>query len=122
MPLLSKSWQKRAHFSQEVQWVGEMIQEDAKRCLELDEKIKRLEAKIAETAKDSKIAKFLRSIPGFGATCTSELAGEIGTIERFASEASFSLVSWACPCWTTVRENTREPKHPSTSTLEPKQR
>jgi transposase len=84
-------WQKRCHFSQEVQWVGEMIQEDAKRCLELDEKIKRLQAKIAEVARDSKIAKTLRSIPGFGAVCTSELAGEIGTIERFASEGSISL-------------------------------
>ena len=84
-------WQKRAHFSQEVEWVGEMIQEDAKRCLELDEKIKRLETKVAEVAKDSKIAKTLRSIPGFGAVCTSELAGEIGTIERFASEGSLSL-------------------------------
>jgi transposase len=86
-----EGWQKRAHFSQEVEWVGEMIQEDAKRCLDLDEKIKRLEAKIAEVAKNSKIAKTLCSIPGFGAICTSELAGEIGTIERFASEGSLSL-------------------------------
>jgi transposase len=68
-----------------------MIQEDARRCLDLDEKIKRLEAKVAEVAKGSKIAKTLRSIPGFGAVCTSELAGEIGTIERFASEGSLSL-------------------------------
>lgn len=86
-----EGWQKRAHFSQEVEWVGEMIQEDAKRCLELDEKIKRLEDKIAETAKESKIAKLLRSIPGYGATSSSELAGEIGTVERFGSEGSFSL-------------------------------
>ena len=86
-----EGWQKRAHFSQEVEWVGEMIQEDAQRCLDLDGKIKRLEAKIAGIAKDSKIARILRSIPGFGAVCTSELAGEIGTIERFASEASLSL-------------------------------
>lgn len=71
--------------------MGEMIQEDARRCLDLDEKIKRLEAKIAEVASESKIVKTLRSIPGFGAVCTSELAGEIGTIERFASEGSFSL-------------------------------
>ena len=68
-----------------------MIQEDAKRCLELDEKIKRLETKITEIAKGSTIAKILRSIPGFGAVCTSELAGEIGTIERFTSEGSLSL-------------------------------
>ena len=86
-----EGWQTRAHFSQEVNWVGEMIQEDARRCVDLDEKIKRLEAKIAGIAKDSKIAKVLRSIPGFGAVCTSELAGEIGTIERFASEGSLSL-------------------------------
>lgn len=84
-------WQKRAHFSEEVEWVSEMIQEDARRCLELDEKIKRLEGNIAEVAKDSKIAKILRSIPGYGATCSAELAGEIGTPERFSSEASFSL-------------------------------
>lgn len=86
-----EDWQKRAHFSDEVEWVGEMIQEDARRCLELDEKIKRLRNKIAEIAKDSKIAKTLRSIPGFGAVCTSELAGEIGTIERFTSEGSLAL-------------------------------
>ena len=67
-------WQKRAHFSQEVEWVSEMIQEDAKRCLELDEKIKRLQAKIAEVAKNSKIAKTLRSIPGFGAVCTFRIS------------------------------------------------
>jgi transposase len=84
-----EGWQKRAHFSDEVEWVGEMIQEDARRCLELDEKIKRLEGNIAEVAKDSKIAKTLRSSPGYGATGSSELAGEIGTIERFSrKEAS----------------------------------
>jgi len=86
-----EDWQKRAHFSDEVEWVGEMIQEDARRCLELDEKIKQLRNKIAEIAKDSKIAKTLRSIPGFGAVCTSELAGEIGTVERFTSEGSLAL-------------------------------
>jgi transposase len=116
-----EDWQKRAHFSQEVEWVGEMIQEDAKRCLELEEKIKRLDTKIAETAQNSKIAKLLRSIPGYGATCSSELAGEIGTIERFASEASLSCI-WACPCWTTVQESIRGPKHPNTLTQELKQR
>lgn len=68
-----------------------MIQEDAKRCLELDEKIKRLETKIREGAKDCKIAKILLSIPGFGSVCTTELAGEIGTVERFSKEGSLAL-------------------------------
>jgi transposase len=86
-----EDWQTRAHFSEEAKWVSEMIQEDAQRCLELDEKIKALEGKIKEVAKDSKMAKILLSIPGFGTICTSELAGEIGTIERFSKEGSFAL-------------------------------
>jgi transposase len=84
-------WQKCSHFSDEVEWVGEMIQEDARRCLELDEKVKRLEAKIAGLAAKSRIAKIFRSVPGFGAVCSSELAGEIGTIERFDKEGSLAL-------------------------------
>lgn len=86
-----QDWQKRAHFSQEVEWVSEMIQEDARRILELDKTIKALEVKTAEVAQRSKIATLLRSIPGYGATSTSELAGEIGTIERFAKEGSLAL-------------------------------
>ena len=88
---LIENWQKRAHFGAEVEWVGEMIQEDAQRCLDLEEKIKALETKIQQVARDSKIAKILLSIPGFGTVCTSELAGEIGTIERFSKEGSLAL-------------------------------
>jgi transposase len=88
---LIQDWQKRAHFSEEAAWVSEMIQEDAKRCLELDEKVKGLETKIREVAKESKIAKILLSIPGFGPVCTTELAGEIGTVERFSKEGSLAL-------------------------------
>lgn len=88
---LIQDWQKRAHFSEEASWVSEMIQEDAKRCLELDEKVKTLETKVREVAKDSKIAKILLSIPGFGPVCTTELAGEIGTVERFSKEGSLAL-------------------------------
>jgi transposase len=88
---LIQDWQKRAHFSEEAAWVGEMIQEDAKRCLELEEKIESLETKIEQVARDSKIAKLLLSIPGFGPVCTSELAGEIGTVDRFSKEGSLAL-------------------------------
>lgn len=86
-----EEWQKRAHFSEEVEWVGEMIREDAQRCIELREKIKGLTAKIKEVAENSKIAKLLLSIPGFGSVCTAELAGEIGTVERFSKEGSLAL-------------------------------
>jgi len=68
-----------------------MIQEDAQRCLDLAEMIKTLQTKIKQVAQDSKIAKMLLSIPGFGPVCTSELAGEIGTIERFSKEGSLGL-------------------------------
>jgi transposase len=88
---LIQEWQKRAHFSEEAEWVGEMIHEDAQRCLELEEKIKALEKKIQEVANNSTIAKILLSIPGFGPVCTSELAGEIGTVERFSKEGSLAL-------------------------------
>ena len=88
---LIEDWQKRAHFSEEAKWVSEMIQEDAQRCLELEEKIKALRTKIKEVAKESKMAKILLSIPGFGTICTAELAGEIGTIERFSKEGSLAL-------------------------------
>jgi transposase len=44
-----------------------------------------------EVSRGSEIAQLLSTIPGFGDICTAELAGEIGTIERFGSEASLAL-------------------------------
>lgn len=85
------NWQKRAQFSHDVEWVGEMIQEDAVRVLELRNKIQSLEVKMEAVALGSNIAKTLATIPGFGAICTAELAGEIGTIDRFNNEASLAL-------------------------------
>lgn len=84
-------WQKRAQFSHDVEWVGAMIQEDAVRVLELRDKIEALEAKMEDVSLGSNIAKTLATIPGFGAICTAELAGEIGTIDRFNNEASLAL-------------------------------
>ncbi len=84
-------WQKRAHFSDEVTYVGEMIQEDATRILELRDKIKVLDDKIAKIAEGSREAVIVSSIPGFGPTSTAELAGEIGTIDRFESESGLAL-------------------------------
>ncbi len=39
----------------------------------------------------SSCAGQLASIPDYGAICSAELAGEIGTIERFRGEASLAL-------------------------------
>jgi transposase len=86
-----QSWQKRAHFSDEVAYVGEMIQEDAARILELRDKIRDLDDRIAKIAEKSREAAIVSSIPGFGPTSTAELAGEVGTIKRFKTESSLAL-------------------------------
>lgn len=71
--------------------MGEMIQEDAARILELGDKIRGLDDRIAEVAESSSEAVIMSSIPGFGPTSTAELAGEVGTIDRFETEASLAL-------------------------------
>jgi transposase len=109
-------WQKRAYFSEEVEWVSEMIREDAHRCLELEEKIRTLDTKIKEVAKGSKSAKILLSIPGFGPVCTSELAGEIGTVERFSKEGSLALYLGMSTLDNSSGkyQGTKQPKHVNT--------
>ena len=88
---LIQKWQKGAQFSEEVKWVGQLIQEDTARVLELHKQIHSLEVRLEEIAKDSAMARIIDSIPGFGLVCSSELAGEIGTLERFRHDGSLSL-------------------------------
>lgn len=84
-------WQKSASFSHDVGWVGPMIIEDARRLLDLRTKIKALEARCIELMGQSEIAQLIDSIPGFGAVCSSELAGEVGTIDRFSKDGSLAV-------------------------------
>jgi len=86
-----QAWQKRACFSHDARLVGDMIQQDAARILELKQQIEALEDQMAEIAERSSIACRLASIPGCGPICSAELAGEIGTLERFRGEASLAL-------------------------------
>jgi transposase len=86
-----QEWQGRAFFGHDASLVGDMIQQDAARILELKQQIKALEEQMARIAESSSIARQLASIPGYGSVCSAELAGEIGTIERFRSEASLAL-------------------------------
>lgn len=86
-----QDWQKGAKFSSEVEYVGPMIIQDAKRILELLKQIRVLDEATAELAEQSEIARRLSTIPGFGKTSIAELAGEIGTLNRFAGEASLAL-------------------------------
>jgi len=86
-----QAWQSRAYFAPDARLVGDMIQQDAARILELKQQVKALEDHMAHVAEGSSIACQLASIPGYGAVCTAELAGEIGTLERFRNEASLAL-------------------------------
>lgn len=86
-----KEWQTTAKFSSDAQWVGEMVTRDAKRILELKVEIKDLEDKMEILSSTSEMATRLQTIGGFGKVCSAELAGEIGVLERFESEASLAL-------------------------------
>jgi transposase len=84
-------WQRKAKFSAEVEYVGSMIVSDARRILELLDEISSLEAAMAQLRGKSELAQRLSTIPGYGEISVSELAGEIGTHERFGGEASMAL-------------------------------
>jgi len=74
-----------------------MIIQGARRTLELRAQIHALDEAMADLAEQSEIARRLSTSPGFGRTSIAELAGEIGTLERFASEASLALYLEMCP-------------------------
>jgi transposase len=110
---LIQSWQKRAQFAPEVEWTGEMIQEDVARILELDAKIKTLEDKMETIGKRSETATLLTTLPGFGLISTTELAGEIGTIERFATENGLAVYLGMSPLAKSSgkHKGSKPPKH-----------
>jgi transposase len=86
-----QAWQQEAVFSEEVPWVGPMIVADARRILALKREIKPLDETVERLVRDSELARRIDTIPGFGPTSSGELAGEIGTLERFRGEASLAL-------------------------------
>lgn len=85
------TWQSDAQFANEVEWAGPMIIEDAQRILELLDKIKALDTAIDKLSATSQLAHRIGSLPGFGSTTMAELAGEIGTLERYSGESSLAL-------------------------------
>lgn len=92
-----KEWQKKAQFSEEAEYAGPMIIEDGRRILELKERIKALDKQIGELCERSDLAGIVRSIPGFGLTCTSEIVAEIGSMDRFRSEGSLAMYLGMAP-------------------------
>lgn len=86
-----QDWQHQASFAPEVEIVGEMILQDARRVQALNADIEALDCGIKATASESALAQTILSIPGFGNTSATELAGEIGTLDRFESEAGLAV-------------------------------
>lgn len=86
-----QEWQKEATFSEEVDWVSDMIIRDAKRILDLLEEVTQLEDEISKLLPESEIAVRIKTISGFGDICAAELAGEIGHVDRFKNEGSLAL-------------------------------
>jgi len=84
-------WQKTAIFSDDVEYMSDLIQQDVARIIELRNMIKSLDKRIAELLEHSEIGQRLLSIQGFGLTCCGVLSGEIGCIERFKKESSLAL-------------------------------
>ncbi len=92
-----QAWQQAVIFSDTVAWMGPMIVSDARRMLELRAQIKALETQIQPLCQSSRIACQLRTIPGFGTVTAGEITGELGTIERFDSEASLAMYVGMAP-------------------------
>jgi transposase len=91
------SWQKNALFSNEAEYVGPMIIEDAERLLALQFKILALEEQMEKLLEQSELGKTICSIPGFGIVCAAEITGEIGTAARFNSEAGLAIYLGMAP-------------------------
>jgi transposase len=113
---LIQTWQANAHFAPDVAWVGAMILQDARRILALGDEIAGLDMHIKAITLDSALALTIGSIPGFGDTCRAELAGEIGTMTRFESEASlaFYVGVAALDNSSGKKQGTRTPRHVNT--------
>ncbi|MFN8697164.1 MAG: IS110 family transposase [Burkholderiales bacterium] len=92
-----QAWQQSAAFAPPIDWIGPMIQADAKRILELRDAINALDESIAVLVEQSTIAQRLMSMPGFGNTTAGEVASEIGNIARFRDEASLAIYLGVAP-------------------------
>jgi len=86
-----RCWQRHARFGEETEYVAAMIYEDALRILELMDKLKVLKQQIQDLIPHSPMANLIQTIPGFATITSAVLAGEIGSIDRFKSEASLAL-------------------------------
>jgi len=84
-------WQQEATFGADIDYIAPMLYQDAKRILELKAMIAELKQAIDALIPQSHIAKTIMTIPGFSTISAGGLAGEIGSLSRFESEASLAL-------------------------------
>lgn len=84
-------WQQKSLFSDEVDMMSPLLQQDIARIKELGTMIKHLDQYIIQLLAQSEIGQRLLSMEGFGVTCCGILAGEIGCIARFEKESSLAL-------------------------------
>ncbi|MFZ1221835.1 MAG: IS110 family transposase [Dokdonella sp.] len=91
------AWQKTAEFSAMIDLADSDIVADAMAILALNDRIKAIDKRIEEAGSTCAMVARLRSIPGFGVTGSAELAGEIGSLQRFATEASLALYLGMAP-------------------------
>lgn len=74
-----------------------MIVSDARQMLALRQQILALEAELKVLAGQSGMARRIQTVPGFGLVCGCELAGEIGSIARFAKTDSLAMYLGVAP-------------------------
>jgi transposase len=94
---LIASWQHDAVFAEDAEWTGPMVNSDAHRLLALRREIEDLERQIAAISAQSELAQRIGTIPGFGAVCSAELAGEIGDLARFNGETGLAVYLGMAP-------------------------
>lgn len=94
---LIRQWQQDAVVGRDLQAVAHWIRQDIRRLLELRQQLKQLEAEIEELNQNSDISLLMSSIPGFGSASCSQLAGEIGSMDRFETEASLAVYLGCAP-------------------------
>lgn len=92
-----QAWQKEACWSRDVSWRWELVQLDVQRLLSLQQQLQQLEEQIQKAGAGSQLYQMWRSIPGFGVIRSGELAGEMGTVDRFAKESSLAIFLGTAP-------------------------
>jgi len=92
-----RQWQHEATFSNSATYLGAMVVTDARQMLALRKQILALEAQLEDLAGQSVMARRIQTVPGFGLICGAELAGEIGSVDRFAKTDSLAMYLGVAP-------------------------